>query len=78
MTCTPTEDREFRADALIAALPVQSWRTLSAGKGDRRYAWTLVRRVWVHGINFPDSVYWLLAGVSATLCRANVVARYRR
>jgi len=53
--------QEFRADALIAALPVQSWRTLSAGKGakgDRLYDWARVR---VHGTNFPDSVYWLLA-----------------
>ena len=46
---------------MIAALPVQSWRTLSAGKGakgDRVYDWARVR---VHGVNFPDSVYWLLA-----------------
>jgi len=55
------DGQEFRADALIAALPPQAWRTLSAGKGakgDRRYDWARVR---VHGINFPDSVYWLLA-----------------
>jgi SRSO17 transposase len=55
------DGQEFRADALIAALPAQAWRTLSAGKGakgDRRYDWARVR---VHGINFPDSVYWLLA-----------------
>ena len=55
------DGREFRADALIAALPAQAWRTLSAGKGakgDRRYDWARVR---VHGTNFPDSVYWLLA-----------------
>ena len=53
--------QEFRADALIAALPPQAWRTLSAGKGakgDRLYDWARVR---VHGVNFPDSVYWLLA-----------------
>src|SRR5664279_5310982 len=45
--------QEFRADALVAALPVQSWRTISAGKGakgDRLYDWARVR---VHGVNFP-------------------------
>ena len=55
------DGQEFRADALIAALPAQAWRTISAGKGakgDRLYDWARVR---VHGINFPDSVYWLLA-----------------
>jgi SRSO17 transposase len=53
--------QEFHADALIAALPVQAWRTRSAGKGakgDRLYDWARVR---VHGINHPDSAYWLLA-----------------
>jgi SRSO17 transposase len=52
---------EYRADELIASLPAQSWRTLSAGqgtKGDRRYEWARTR---VHGLNFPDSVYWLMA-----------------
>jgi SRSO17 transposase len=51
----------FRADELIASLPVQAWRTRSAGKGakgDRRYDWARVR---VHGINHPDAAYWLLA-----------------
>jgi hypothetical protein len=55
------EGQEFRADALVAALPVQAWRTYSAGKGakgDRRYDWARVR---VHGVNHPDAVYWLLA-----------------
>jgi len=54
------DGQEFRADALVAALPAQVWRTLSAGKGakgDRRYDWARVR---VRGFNFPDSVYWLL------------------
>ena len=54
-------DQQFRADELVAALPVQAWRTRSAGKGakgDRRYDWARVR---VHGINHPDSAYWLLA-----------------
>jgi len=55
------EGQEFRADALIAALPVQAWRRRSAGKGakgDRLYDWA---RTPIHGINFPDSNYWLLA-----------------
>jgi SRSO17 transposase len=55
------EGQEFRADALVAALPVQAWRTYSAGKGakgDRLYDWARVR---VHGVNHPDAVYWLLA-----------------
>jgi len=57
----PREGQEFRADALIAALPGQAWRTRSAGKGtkgDRLYDWA---RTPIHGINFPDSTYWLLA-----------------
>ncbi len=55
------EGQEFRADALIAALPVQAWRRRSAGKGskgNRLYDWA---RAPIHGINFPDSSYWLLA-----------------
>jgi len=57
----PREGQEFRADALIAALPGQAWRRRSAGKGskgDRVYDWA---RTPIHGINFPDSHYWLLA-----------------
>lgn len=57
----PRDGQEFRADALIAALPVQAWRTYSAGKGakgERRYDWARIR---VHGLNHPDQVYWLLA-----------------
>ena len=57
----PREGQELRADALIAALPAQAWRTRSAGKGakgDRLYDWA---RTPIHGINFPDSNYWLLA-----------------
>ena len=53
--------QEFRADALIDALPAQVWRTRSAGKGakgDRLYDWA---RTPVRGINHPDSSYWLLA-----------------
>ena len=58
--------QQFRADQLVAALPAQAWRTRSAGagtKGDRRYDWARVR---VHGINHPDSAYWLLARRSRT------------
>jgi SRSO17 transposase len=58
--------REFRADDLISALPAQSWRTRSAGrgaKGDRLYHWA---RTPVRGINHPDSHYWLLARRSLT------------
>jgi len=57
----PREGQELRADALIAALPAQAWRRRSAGKGakgDRLYDWA---RTPIHGINFPDSNYWLLA-----------------
>ncbi len=57
----PREGREFRADELIADLPGQAWRRRSAGKGskgDRVYDWA---RTPIHGINFPDSTYWLLA-----------------
>ena len=62
----PRENQEFRADALIAALPAQAWRTRSAGKGakgDRLYDWA---RTPIHGINFPDPNYWLLARRSRT------------
>ncbi len=62
----PRENQEFRADALIAALPAQAWRTRSAGKGakgDRLYDWA---RTPIHGLNFPDSHYWLLARRSRT------------
>ncbi len=57
----PRENQEFRADELIAALPAQAWRTRSAGKGakgDRLYDWA---KTPIHGLNFPDSHYWLLA-----------------
>jgi len=57
----PREGQEFRADALIAALPAHAWRRRSAGKGakgDRLYDWA---RTPIHGINFPQSSYWLLA-----------------
>ncbi len=57
----PREGKELRADQLIAALPGQAWRTRSAGngaKGERLYDWA---RTPIHGINFPDSHYWLLA-----------------
>lgn len=53
--------QEFRADELTAALPLQAWRTRSAGKGtkgDRLYDWA---RTPVRGVNHPDSAYWLLA-----------------
>ena len=57
----PRENQQFRADELIAALPPQAWRTRSAGKGakgDRLYDWA---RTPIHGLNFPNSHYWLLA-----------------
>jgi SRSO17 transposase len=74
----PRENQEFRADVLIAALPAQAWRTRSAGKGakgDRLYDWA---RTPIHGLNFPDSNYWLLArrsradaiGLAYYLCHA--------
>ncbi len=52
---------EYRADALIQALPATAWRTRSAGqgsKGDRRYAWARAR---INGEHDPDTEYWLLA-----------------
>ncbi|MFT4213369.1 MAG: IS701 family transposase [Microbacterium sp.] len=52
---------EYRADALIAALPATVWRTRSAGqgsKGDRRYAWARAR---INGERDADAEYWLLA-----------------
>ncbi|MGH3593065.1 MAG: IS701 family transposase [Pseudonocardiaceae bacterium] len=57
---------EYRADELIAALPAQAWRKISAGKGckgDRYYDWARVR---IHGINSPEAIYWLLARRSRT------------
>ena len=57
----PREGREYRADELIATLPAQAWRRRSAGKGakgDRMYDWA---RTPIHGVNFPESSYWLLA-----------------
>lgn len=55
---------EYRADALIEALPATAWRTRSAGagsKGDRRYAWARI-----NGERDPDAEYWLLARRSLT------------
>jgi SRSO17 transposase len=52
---------EWRANALIAALPATAWRTRSAGhgsKGDRRYAWARAR---INGARDPEVEYWLLA-----------------
>ncbi len=57
---------EYRADALIQALPATAWRTRSAGqgsKGDRRYAWARAR---INGEHDPDTEYWLLARRSLT------------
>lgn len=53
--------KEYRADALIAALPATAWRVGSAGagsKGDRRYAWA---RALTKGERDSDAEYWLLA-----------------
>ena len=58
--------QEYRADALIQALPATAWRTRSAGagsKGDRRYAWARAR---INGARDPDVEYWLLARRSLT------------
>ena len=57
---------EHRAGDLIAALPAQAWRTRSAGsgtKGQRRYHWARIR---IHGINYPNSIYYLMARRSLT------------
>ncbi len=58
--------REYRAVALIAALPASAWRTRSAGagsKGKRRYAWARAR---INGERDPDAEYWLPARRSLT------------
>ena len=52
---------EWRADALIAALPATAWRTRTAGassKGDSRYAWARAR---INGTRDPEAEHWLLA-----------------
>ncbi len=57
---------ECRADTLIAALPGQAWRTLSAGdgaKGPRRYAWT---RAEIRPWHEPGQQFWVLARRSLT------------
>lgn len=65
-TTTSILGKEYRADALIQALPATAWRTRSAGqgsKGDRRYAWARAR---INGERDPDAEYWLLARRSLT------------
>ena len=52
---------EARADAVIAALPAQAWKKLSAGegaKGPRVYAWA---RVAIRPSREPGQAFWLLA-----------------
>jgi len=52
---------ERRADKLIAPLPAQAWRKISAGtgsKGPRLYQWA---RVAVRPLEDPGAGYWLLA-----------------
>lgn len=58
--------QEFRADALIQALPATAWHTRTAGegsKGERRYGWARAR---INGQRDPDAEYWLLARRSLT------------
>ena len=57
---------ECRADALIAHLPAQAWKKLSAGdgaKGPRLYHWA---RVAIRPLEDPAMGYWLLARRSLT------------
>jgi len=52
---------ECRADALIARLPVQAWKKISAGpgaKGPRRYHWA---RATIRPLQDSGMGYWLLA-----------------
>ena len=51
---------QVRAEALVAALPADAWRRLSAGdgaKGPRTYDWA---RVPIRPLSDPDRGYWLL------------------
>src|SRR5664279_1006642 len=55
---------ECRADALIARLPVQAWKKISAGpgaKGPRRYHWA---RPTIRPLQDSGMGYWLLARLS--------------
>jgi SRSO17 transposase len=66
ISAEPKHPAEYRVDALIAALPAQAWRTISAGKGSkghRLYDWARTR---IHGINHPEKTYWLMARRSLT------------
>jgi SRSO17 transposase len=57
---------EYRADTLIAHLPAQAWKKLSAGdgaKGPRLYHWA---RVAIRPLEDPAMGYWLLARRSLT------------
>ncbi len=57
---------ERRADALIATLPAQAWKKISAGpgaKGPRLYHWS---RVAIRPLEDPGMGYWLLARRSLT------------
>jgi SRSO17 transposase len=57
---------ERRADTLIATLPAQAWKKLSAGdgaKGPRLYYWA---RVAIRPLEDPAMGYWLLARRSLT------------
>jgi len=52
---------ELRADALIATLPAQAWKRISAGpgaKGPRLYQWA---RAKIRPLENPAMGYWLLA-----------------
>lgn len=52
--------RQERADALIAALPPESWATLSCGagsQGDRFYDWAAVQLPYAC---VPGTIHWLL------------------
>ncbi len=57
---------ERRADELIATLPAQAWKKISAGngaKGPRRYHWA---RAAIRPLEDPGHGYWLLARRSLT------------
>ena len=57
---------ERRADTLIATLPAQAWKKISAGpgaKGPRLYHWS---RVAIRPLEDPAMGYWLLARRSLT------------
>ena len=63
----PTVDAAERlVDEAIAALPAQAWRARSTGDGAKGARLFDRARTPVRGLNWPTTVYWLLAPRSRT------------